>query len=316
VQLRDDQLAAAPTGADPEQILQAARNQLDADLGQLAGELTDCANQATAALATWDSPIWLTWQPETLPQPGVLAGHVSVAEAAGLRIPLVLRNPWDRSLWVDPGPTPSDVVAFGWSLVTRYLAALPARSVAVEVIDAGAEGGLGWLHALPPAVLEGVLAGGVSIGPEQAAARLGRLLDIIDLRAVGAGEDAEAWLGGRPLRLVVVYGPGAVEADEQSLHRLLRLVEEGPEYGVPTICLDTDDAANVSLRGARLRLAGQHLPSGGGTLHDPWVRGEWAFTPEVLPDASVISGGPTGGPPALLRHVLTQQTAGTAGQDR
>jgi stress response protein SCP2 len=305
VRLRDDQLAGVAVTGDHEQIMHAAQQRLDEDLATLARELAETAGSVPAAMSEWDSPVWLTWQPEAQPLPGVLAGHVHMAEAPGLRIPLVLRRPWTRSVWVDPGPLPDDAAAFGWSLVTRYLAALPARSVAVDVIDMSGEGGLTWLHTLPAPVVEGVLAGGVSTGRGQVTARLGRLLDAIDLRAIGADEDAAARLGGRPLRLAVILAPAAAEEDGQLLHHLLRLVDEGPQHGVPTICVESE-LGEESLRGARLRMAAEHLPSGSGSsLGDPWVHGEWMFTPQVLPDVAAVRAGPRAAPPALLRHVLT-----------
>ena len=304
--VRDQDVSGRPTATGHEEIRRAADERLQADLRQLTAELAGSGDTAPAVMAPWSSPAWLTWRPGPRFEPGILAGHLTLPEAAGLRIPLVLRQPWSRACWVRRGPLPGDSIAFGWSLITRYLAAAPAGAVAVELLSPGGPAALSWVQGLAPPVVEGVLAGGVSTGPEQVTARIRRLLDLIDLRAIGAGADAEPRLGGRPIRLTVLVDPGSVP--DESFDALLRIAEQGPGLGVPLVCIETDGLVEESLRGLRLRQAGQSLPSGEGSgLGDPWVGSEWEFTPELLPDAAALLQGTSA--PALLRHVLAAQQA-------
>jgi stress response protein SCP2 len=313
LQVRDQELAGRTVRTGHQSIMRAAQERLDADLAQLTAEIAGSSDETPAAMASWNSAAWspagrAVWGPGAQAQRGVLAGYLGLPEAPRLRLPLVLRSPWSQAQWISYGSLPGDSVAFGWSLVTRYLAALPAGAVAVEVVDPGGLAGLGWLDALPRPVVDGVLAGGVAAGRQRAATRLGRLLDVIDLRAIGAGKDIEAQLGGRPLRLVVVIDPTAAASDEGLFNRLVRIVEDGPGLGVPTICVETDAEIGDSLQGMRLRQAGQSLPSGAGSsLGDPWVRSEWVFSPDLLPDASAVLRGPEARAPELLRHVLSVQ---------
>jgi stress response protein SCP2 len=309
--VRDHEVAGRAQRTSSEEILRAAGRRLEEDLAQLSAEVAGTADHAPAAMADWSSPHWLTWQCGERTEPGVLAGHLT-HEQALLRIPLILRRPWEQALWLCRGPLPGDSVAFCWSLVTRYLAALPAGSVAVEVIDPSGLGGLDWIGALPQPVVNGVLAGGVAGGAAQARSRLGQLLDIVDLRAIGAGEEAAARSGGRPRRLVVVVDPAGAGPDDELVDRLLRLTDDGPRLGVTTICVETDTDVTRSLRMLRIQQSGTVLPSGSEeTLGDPWVRSEWSFTPALLPDAAAALRGSAGSVPALLRQTLcAHQEAG------
>jgi stress response protein SCP2 len=310
--VRDGEHTGRTPAGRHQEILTAARRRLDADVTQLGAELDRYAPTVPAELAPWESPSWLTWRPTGRLVDGLLVGHLSPPEAPTLRVPLILRLPLFRALWISHGPMPTDSAALAWSLVTRLVAAVPAGSIGVEVIDPSGLGGLGWLHSLPQQVVERVLAGGVAAGPEQAGARLGRLLDLVDLRTIGADEDAAAILGGPALRLVVVDDPiGVTGTDEALANRLLRLIEDGPAVGVAVLCLDTSGDVDSSVLALRIRQACQGLPSGSGSIvGDPWVRSDWAFEPEVLPDASLVAAGAGARAPALLGHVFGAHTGG------
>ncbi|WUI01232.1 TerD family protein [Spirillospora sp. NBC_00431] len=297
--LRNEEIAGRAPRGRFEQLMAAADQRLRADAGQLRDELVRVEPQVTAEVAPFDAPSWLTWQPSADLAEGMLAGRLSTAELPDLRVPLVLRLPWRRGVWISQGTMPGDSAAYAWSLVTRFLAAVPPGLVGLEVIDAAGLSGAGWLHGFDPVVSARLLGGGVATGPA-AAERLRRLLDLVDLRQVG-GQDGELPAGladGPPLRLAVILDAGAA-LDGEDAHHLLRLVEDGPLVGVPVLLVETDTPAAESVRAIRVRQTCNNLPSSEGTIADSWVGTDWTLTPEVLPDAADVTRAP-----ALLAHVL------------
>lgn len=117
----------------------------------------------TAELAPFDAPSWLTWRPRTDLAEGMLLGRVSTAELPDLRVPLVLRVPWRGGVWISSGTVPGDAAAYAWSLVARFLAAVPPGLAGLEVIDATGLSGAGWLNALDPGGTR-LLGGGIATG--------------------------------------------------------------------------------------------------------------------------------------------------------
>jgi hypothetical protein len=154
-----------------------------------------------------------------------------------------------------------------------------------------------------------LLGGGVATGPA-ATDRLNRLLDLVDLRRVGADETElpGSLTSGPPVRLVVVFDTGAALSDSGDADRLLRLVEDGPLVGVPVMLVETDSAVTESVRMLRVRQSCHNLPSSEGVIADPWVGADWTVTPDVLPDA----GGGTRAP-ALFAHILGTHARAVAG---
>ncbi|WP_106402467.1 TerD family protein [Actinocorallia populi] len=292
--IRDDEVSGRTAPGRSQQLMQAATERLTTDMTQLAGELAAHEGSAGAELAPFDDPAWLTWEPGEELGEGLLLGHLGADEVTTLRIPLILRMPWRRMVWINRGLTPHEPVAFAWSLVTRFFAAVPPGVCGLDVVDATGMSGAGWIHGLPPATVNLLCGGGVATG-RAAADRLGRLVDLVDLRAVG-GDDTALLPGQPPVRLLVVFDAGA--ALEEHGDRLMRLVEDGPRLGVPVICVETETPTDDSVRALRIKQSGHTLPSGEGVLSDAWVGGDWALTPDVLFDGAGTR------PPALLSHVL------------
>lgn len=294
--LRNDEIAGRAPRGRFEQLMAAADQRLRADAAQLRDELARVEPHVTAEAAPFDAPSWLTWRPRADLAEGVLLGRLSTPELPDLRVPLVLRVPWRRAVWISRGTMPGDAAAYAWSLVTRFLAAVPPGLVGLEVIDATGLSGAGWLNTLAAARLPG---GGVATGPA-AAERLRRLLDLVDLRRIGGPEGDPAGPGAEPqVRLVVIMDAGAAVEGEQA-HQLLRLVEDGPLVGVPVLLVETDTPAPDSVRAVRILQSCNTLPSSQGTVGDSWVGMDWTLTPDVLPDAANATR-----PPALLAHVLS-----------
>jgi stress response protein SCP2 len=308
--LRNEEIAGRAPRGRFEQLMTAADQRLRADAGQLRDELARVEPQVTAEVAPFDAPSWLTWQPGVDPAEGILAGRLTTAELPELRVPLLLRLPWRRGVWISQGAMPGDAAAYAWSLATRFMAAVPPGLAGLEVIDAAGLSGAGWMGEFDPVTSALLLGGGVATGAA-AAERLRRLLDIVDLRRVG-GPDGELPPGaadGPPVRLVVLLDAGAA-VDGEDAHHVLRLVEDGPLVGVPVLLVETDTPAAESVRAVRVRQSCNNLPSSEGVIADSWVGTDWTLTPEVLPDAA---GGTRA--PALLAHVLGVHARALASYD-
>ncbi|GAA3201828.1 TerD family protein [Actinocorallia longicatena] len=289
--IRDDEVAGRAVPGRSQQVMTAAAERMHADMSQLAGELAEHEGRVGAELAPFSSASWLTWGPLTELGPGLLLGDLTAEETPALQIPLVLRLPWRRPIWINEGAAPRDPIAYAWSLVTRFFAAVPPGSSALEIIDPSGLSGCGWVNSLPHPLAGAGVAHGSAVGP-----RLDHLLNLIDLRSVG-GEDGPLLAGAPPVRLVVLFDVGA--AIEQHGDKILRLVDEGPAAGVPVICVNNETFTGESVRALRIRQASHTLPSTPGTLSDAWVGGDWTLVPDVLPDGGALQA------PSLLQHVLS-----------
>ncbi|WP_119727122.1 TerD family protein [Thermomonospora amylolytica] len=297
--IRNDEVAGRVPRGRFDELMRAASDRLTADSSHLAAELTGAEAQAGAEVSPFAGPAWLTWQPRPDLAEGVLLGSLGVAELPALQVPLILRVPWRRGVWISRGTLPGDAAAYAWSLITRFLAAVPPGLVGLEVIDHAGLSGAGWLNGFDPVAVQGLLGGGVATGPA-AGQRLRSLLDLVDLRGVG-GDENETPAGlapGPPVRLAVIMDAGAA-LDGEDAHHLLRLVEDGPLVGVPVLLVESDTPASESVRALRVRQACNNLPAATGTIADPWVGTDWTLTPDVLPDA-----GDGTRPPSLFSHVL------------
>ncbi|MEU8347236.1 TerD family protein [Spirillospora sp. NPDC048832] len=302
--VRNEEISGRRPRGRFDELMATADQRLRADAAQLRDELARVEPHVEAEVAPFDAPSWLTWRPRTDLAGGVLLGRLSTAELPDLRIPLVLRLPWRRAVWVSQGTMPGDSAAYAWSLATRFLAAAPPGLVGLDVIDGPGLSGAGWLQGFDPAVTSRLLGGGVAVGTG-AAERVRRLLDLVDLRRIG-GEDLPG--GGPPVRLAVILDAGAA-LDGDGAHGLLRLVEDGPAAGVPVLLVETDTPAAESVRAVRLRQACNNLPSSPDAIADSWVGTDWTLSPDVLPDAAGAQA------PALFAHVLGLHARALASYD-
>lgn len=307
--LRSEEIGGRATPGRYEQLTAAAGARLDADMRQLKDELARTEGQAGPELSPFSAATWLAWGPRTELADGLLLGHLSTESATGLQVPLVLRLPWRRPIWISPGSMPGDAVAFAWSLITRFLAAFPPGTVGVDLLDAYGSSGAGWANTFDAGAVHHVLGGGVATG-HAAGERLRKLLDLVDLRRLGVDdtEPSSSLQVGPPIRLVVVFDAGAALSDSDDADRLLRLVEDGPLAGMPVILVGTGEHAAESVRTLRVRQSSHNLPSGEDVLQDPWVGTMWTITPDVLPDA-----GDGSRPSSLFTHVAVAHARAVAG---
>lgn len=121
-----------------------------------------------AAFAGWDNPVWHAYRvPMEIPM-ALRIGDLHLPENPALHIPLLVRLPLERGMWIDSGRTTSDAAALMDSArlrslamecavahAARLLAVYPADEFSVHVIDpAGSAAG-----ALAPLVRSGAIAG-------------------------------------------------------------------------------------------------------------------------------------------------------------
>ncbi|MFE5208271.1 TerD family protein [Streptomyces sp. NPDC056600] len=279
-----------------EDLVGRAQQVLDQQLAQLRAESAVVEPALPPAYARWESSAWQSYR---APQEQPLAlrlGDVSLPESGALRIPLLLRLPLERGLWIDSGAgggangllvTPEELrrlaLDMAVALATRLLAAHPPGGFTVHVIDAAGTGA----RALTPLARAGVLAEPPSAGPAAVSGLLARLAGHVDLvqMAVRAGA-AESLPPGTDLsqRLLIVHDfPHAF--DDRAVTGLRYLADEGPRAGVHLLMVaDREDAADFGalldpLWRSLLRLT----PVPEDHLADPWVCHAWTYEPSLPP---------------------------------
>ncbi|MGW0931383.1 TerD family protein [Streptomyces sp. NPDC002644] len=279
-----------------EDLVQRAQQVLDQQLGQLRAESAVVEPALPPAYARWESPVWAAYRaPEEQPQ-ALRLGDLSLPESGDLRIPLLLKLPLERGLWIDSGQgrgAESLLVAseerrrlaldMAVALATRLLAAHPPGDFTVHVIDAAGAGA----RSLSPLSRSGVLAEPPAVGPGGVSGLLTRLAGHVDLvqMAVRAGA-AESLPPGTDLsqRLLIVHDfPHAF--DDRAVTALRYLADEGPRAGVHLLMVaDREDAAGFGalldpLWRSLLRLT----PVPEDHLADPWVCHAWTYEPSLPP---------------------------------
>ncbi|MFZ3556759.1 TerD family protein [Streptomyces sp. BH055] len=289
-------------------LVERAREALDRDLAQLAAEAEAVEPALPAAYAGWDSPCWHAYRSPMETPMAVRVGELSLpeSESAGLRIPMLVRLPLERGLWIDAGPSAADSLTDADALraraahtavlhAARLLAAYPAGGFSVHVVDpAGTAAG-----ALAPLVDAGVLAGVPARGAAGVADTLTRLTERVDLVQMavraGAADALPPDLDVAEQLLIVHDFPHGF--DDRAITRLRYLADEGPAVGVHLMLVaDREDAAEYGplldpLWRALLRLT----PVPDDHLADPWVGHAWTYEPSTIPQGS-----------AVLRHVLAE----------
>ncbi|KOU44077.1 export associated protein [Streptomyces sp. WM4235] len=293
--------ARATARARREELVAQARAVLDRDLAQLVAESEVVEPALPAAYARWDNPVWHA--PGT-PQENPLAlrlGDLSLPERPELRIPMLMRVPLERGLWIDNGRTGSEsamamdtdrlrraAMDMAVAHAVRLLAVHPGDKYSVHVIDAAGAGAA----SLAPLVRAGVLAAppaSGATGVTQTLARLTRRVDLVQmaLRA-GAPEDLPPDVDTAEQLLIVHDFPHGF--DDRSVTQLRYLADEGPAVGVHLLMVaDRDEASAYGplldpLWRSLMRLS----PVPDNHLADPWVHHAWTFTPDLPPQGSQV----------------------------
>ncbi|MER6959112.1 TerD family protein [Streptomyces sp. NPDC000618] len=283
------------------QLVDQAREALDRDLAQLAAEAEVVEPALPAAFARWDNPVWHAYRvPMEMPM-ALRLGDLHLPESEPLRVPMLVRLPLERGLWIDSGRMSASDGSFADSHelrrlamesavahTARLLAVHPAGEFTVHVIDPAGSGA----RELAPLVQSGVLAGPPAVGAAGVATVLGRLTERVDLVQMavrgGAADSLPSGFDTSQQLLVVNDFPHGF--DDRAVTQLRYLADEGPSVGVHLMMVaDREDADGYGplldpLWRGLLRLT----PVPDDHLADPWVGHAWTYEPALVPPGSRV----------------------------
>jgi len=283
------------------QLVDQARAALDRDLAQLAAEADVVEPALPPAYARWDNPVWHGYRvPMEIPM-ALRVGDLYLPESELLRIPMLVRLPLERGLWIDSGHAGSldesfaDAHALGRlamdtavALAARLLAVYPAGEFAVHVIDPAGSGA----QALAPLVQTGVLATPPAPGAAAVADVLTRLTQRVDLVQMavraGAADSLPPGLDTAEQLLIVNDFPHGF--DDRAVTQLRYLADEGPAVGVHLMMVaDREEAAGYGpLLDPLWRSLLRITPLPDDHLADPWVGHAWTYEPALVPPGSQV----------------------------
>ncbi|QLE71584.1 TerD family protein [Streptomyces rectiverticillatus] len=295
--------ARAEARARQASLVEQARAVLDRDLAQLAAEAEVVEHALPPAFARWDSPVWQGFQVPLETPMALRLGELHLPERTDLRIPMLVRLPLERGLWIDSGRTSGLQSAIVDSSelrrlametavahAARLLAVHPVGDYTVHVIDpAGAAGG-----ALAPLLQSGALKEAPAAGAQGVSALLDRLTRRVDLVQMAARSGASDSLPpdvdtAEQLLIVNDFPHGF---DDRSVNQLRYIADEGPSVGVHLMMVaDREDARGYGpvldpLWRALLRVT----PVPDDHLADPWVGHTWTYEPSLVPVGSDVLG--------------------------
>ncbi|MEU0044235.1 TerD family protein [Streptomyces werraensis] len=290
------------------QLVDQARASLDRDVAQLVAESEVVEPALPPAFARWDNPCWHAYRvPMEIPM-ALRLGDLRLPEAESIRIPMLLRLPLERGLWIDSGRTDSPDGSFTDSHdmrrlamdtavahTARLLAVYPAGEFTVHVVDPAGSGA----QALAPLTQTGVLAeppAQGAAGVTEVLARLTQRVDLVQMALRGGAPDAlpPGFDTAQQLLIVNDFPHGF---DDRAVNQLRYLVDEGPSVGVHLMMVaDREESTGYGplldpLWRALLRLT----PVPDDHLADPWVGHAWTYEPPAVPHGSEV-----------LRQVLTK----------
>ncbi|MER7401388.1 TerD family protein [Streptomyces sp. NPDC000070] len=293
------------------QLVAQAGEALDRDLAQLAAEAEVVEPALPPAYARWDSPVWHAYRvPMEIPM-ALRLGDLHLPEADGIRIPMLVRLPLERGLWIDSGRTGSSDGSFADSHArgrlametavahaARLLAVYPAGEFTVHVIDPAGSGA----QPLAPLVQTGVLAAPPALGPAGVADVLARLTQRVDLvqMAVRGGAADSLPPGFDTSQHLLIVNDFPHGFDDRAVNQLRYLADEGPAFGVHLMMVaDREESSGYGplldpLWRSLLRLT----PVPDDHLADPWVGHAWTYEPSLVPPGSQV-----------LQQVLTKVAA-------
>ncbi|MFD8546149.1 TerD family protein [Streptomyces sp. NPDC059649] len=309
-------------------LLTQARAALDRDLAQLTAESEVVEPALPPAFARWDNPVW---QGHHVPLERPMAlrlGDLHLPEVLDLRIPMLVRLPLERGLWIDSGPDtlargaePGPEREFGRrelgsaltdgppdaaelrrlaletavAIAARLLAVHPAGEFAVQVIDPGGTAA----RALAPLVETGALPGPPVPGAKGVTTVLEGLIrrvDLIQMAVRSRAADALPPDLDTAEQLLIVHDfPHGF--DDRAVTMLRYLADEGPAAGVHLMMVA--DRAQAREFGPVLDPLWRSLlritPVPDAHLADPWVGHAWTYEPALAPKGSQV-----------VRQVLTR----------
>ncbi|MES4888616.1 TerD family protein [Streptomyces sp. NPDC096012] len=283
------------------QLADQARVAFDRDLAQLTAESEVVEPALPPAYAGWDSPVWHGYRLPAEPPIALRLGELHLPESAPLRIPMLVRLPLERGLWIDSGPTAALDDSFtdpvelrqlageaAVALAARLLAVHPAGEFAVHVVDPAGAGAA----ALQPLTGAGVLAAPPArgaAGVTEVLERLTRRVDLVQM-AVRAGVAGSLPADVDTVRRLLIVNDFPHGFDERAVTRLRYLADEGPAVGVHLLMIaDRDDAAAYGpLLDPLWRSLMRLTPVSDDHMADPWVGHAWTYEPSLVPAGSHI----------------------------
>ncbi|PAU47211.1 export associated protein, partial [Streptomyces albireticuli] len=289
-------------------LVDQARAVLDRDLAQLVAESEVVEHALPPAFARWDSPVWQGFQMPLETPMALRIGDLHLPERPDLRIPMLVRLPLERGLWIDSGRASAREAGLVDSAelrrrametavaqAARLLAVYPVGDFSLHVIDpAGAAG-----TALAPLLGSGALRDAPAAGAKGVSETLQRLTRRVDLVQMavrsGAVDSLPPDLDTAEQLLIVNDFPHGF--DDRAVTQLRYLADEGPAVGVHLMMVaDREDARAYGpvldpLWRALLRIT----PLPDDHLADPWVGHAWTYEPSLAPAGSEV-----------LRQVLHQ----------
>ncbi|WP_369187175.1 TerD family protein [Streptomyces sp. R08] len=283
------------------QLVDQARAALDRDLDQLVAEADVVEPALPPAFAGWDNPVWHGYRvPMEIPM-ALRLGDLHLPESPELRIPMLVRLPLERGLWIDSGSGESLDGSFADSHelrrlaldtavahAARLLAVYPTGEFAVHVIDPAGSAA----QALAPLVQTGVLAAPPAAGAAGVTDVLTRLTERVDLVQMavraGAADSLPPGLDTAEQLLIVNDFPHGF--DDRAVTQLRYLADEGPAVGVHLMMVaDREDAAGYGpLLDPLWRSLMRLTPLPDDHLADPWVGHAWTYEPSVVPPGSQV----------------------------
>lgn len=292
-------------------LVDQARQVLDRDLAQLVAEAEVVEPALPPAFARWDNPVWHAYRvPMEMPM-ALRLGDLHLSESDRLRIPMLIRLPLERGLWIDSGRTGSPDGSFldshelrrlaldsAVAHTARLLAVHPAGEFTVHVVDPDGSGA----SALAPLVRSGVLAAPPAVGSAGVTDVLTRLTQHVDLvqMAVRGGAADSLPPGFDTAQQLLVVNDFPHGFDDRAVTQLRYLADEGPSVGVHLMMVaDREDAAGYGpLLDPLWRGLMRLTPVPDDHLADPWVGHAWTYEPALVPPGSQV-----------LQQVLTQVAA-------
>lgn len=287
--------------AKRDELTGRAREALDRDLAQLAAEAAVVEPALPAAYAGWDNPVWHAYRvPMEIPM-ALRIGDLHLPESAGMSIPLLVRLPLERGMWIDSGRTASEAAALTGAdqlrrlamesavlHAARLLAVYPPNEFSVHVIDPAGSGAA----ALAPLAGSGVLASPPASGPggvSSVLAHLTRRVDLVQM-AIRAGAADALPPDLDPAEQLLIVNDFPHGFDDRAVTQLRYLADEGPAVGVHLMMVaDREDASAYGpvldpLWRSLLRVT----PVADDHLADPWVGHAWTYEPLAIPPGSRV----------------------------
>lgn len=314
--LRDPAVRSGPSGEAAHararerhsELVDRAREVLDRDLAQLTEESRVVEPALPPEFARWDNPVWHAYQvPMEVPM-ALRVGDLSLPERLDLRVPMLIRLPLERGLWIDAGATteatamvdPDELRRLAGELATaiagKLLAVYPAGEFTVQVIDAAGSNS----STLAPLVTSNVLdhppAAGAT-GVAETLARLTKRVDLVQMAIRNRAYDSLPPDLDTAEQLLVVHDfPHGF--DDRAITQLRYLADEGPSVGVHLLLVaDREEASEYGpLLDPLWRGLLRVTPVPDDHLVDPWVGHSWTYEPPLVPANSQIL-------PQVLRQV-------------